>query len=126
MIWRLPPGDSDFSTRWSAIKGCFTRSYLAAGRHEARTSWGKQRDSRRGVWQAKFFEHTIRDEDDFIKHVEYIHYNPVKHGLASAPFEWQHSSFHEYVSRGMYEIHWSSAMPFDRMEAPHLNYEGAE
>ncbi len=106
MIWTLPPGDADFSGRWSKIKSQFTRRWLDQGGAEQPVSIGKQRDGRRGVWQPKFLEHTIRDEQDYIAHVEYIHYNPVKHGYVEYPRQWARSSFHEYVRRGIYPPHW--------------------
>ena len=61
---------------------------------------------RRGVWQPRFWEHTIRDEADFEDHFHYIHYNPVKHGLVSRVQDWPHSSFHAYVSRGLLPLNW--------------------
>jgi putative transposase len=60
------------------------------------------------VWQRRFWEHQIRDERDLIQHVEYIHYNPVKHGLVKAPGEWEHSSFHRYVRKGFYDQEWGA------------------
>jgi putative transposase len=106
-IWSLPPGDFDFSTRWSAIKSKFTREWLASGGLEQGVPPGQQAQGRRGVWQARSFEHTIRDEDDLIQHVEYIHFNPVKHGLATCPREWPWSSFPRFVRQGDYPIDWA-------------------
>src|SRR3989304_1477359 len=82
-IWTLPEGDSDFSTRWRLIKSYFTMRCENGdrGTHTAsRLKKGEQ-----GVWQRRFWEHTIQDEDDFIRHLDYIHYNPVKHGFAQSP-----------------------------------------
>jgi len=107
-LWTLPPDDSDYSTRWSAIKGWFTRNWLRLGGWEGELSAGKQREQRRGVWQPRFIEHTIRDEDDFENHFDYIHYNPVKHGRADAPQDWPWSTFHRYVSLGVYPLDWGS------------------
>jgi putative transposase len=84
-IWTLPPSDANFSTRWSAIKGRFTREWLAIGGIEQGVPPGQQAQGRRGIWQARLIEHTIRDEDDLIQHVEYIHFNPVKHQHARCP-----------------------------------------
>jgi len=106
MIWTLPPSDADFSGRWSKIKSQFTRRWLDRGGAEQPISIGKHRDGRRGVWQPKFLEHTIRDEEDYIAHVEYIHYNPVKHGYVEYPSQWARSSFHAYVRRGIYPLDW--------------------
>lgn len=60
------------------------------------------------VWQRRFWEHLIRSEQDFIRHVEYIHYNPVKHGLVRVPRDWEYSSFHRYVREGMYGLKWGA------------------
>lgn len=105
-LWTLPEGDAEFSIRWSSIKGRFTRTWLAEGGCERPILPGHQRERRRGVWQARFFEHTIRDEEDFRQHVEYIHYNPVKHGYVRSPREWPWSSFSRYVKQGDYPVDW--------------------
>ncbi|MCA8994100.1 MAG: hypothetical protein KDA88_19120, partial [Planctomycetaceae bacterium] len=71
--------------RWSKIKREFTKRWLAQGGSEQQVSEGRQRDGRRGVWQPKYWEHTLEDEDDFERHFDYIHFNPVKHGLVTHP-----------------------------------------
>ena len=106
MIWTLLSGDSDFSGRWSEIKSQFTRRWLACGGREVEVTTAKRHEGRRGIWQPKFIEHTIRNEDDFITHVEYIHYNPVKHGYVACPKDWVRSSFAEYVRRALYPRDW--------------------
>ena len=107
MIWTLPTGDADFSGRWSKIKSLFSRRWRRAmGGPEAAFTRGMERDRRRGVWQPRFFEHTIRDEEDYIAHVEYIHYNPVRHGYVCCPKDWPRSSFHRFVRRGAYPVDW--------------------
>ena len=121
MIWSLPDGDADFSTRIAAVKSRFTRLWLAGGANESQVAPGQGRERRRGIWQARFMEHLIRDEMDLIHHVEYIHYNPVKHGLAECPAEWPHSSFHRYVRLGDYPSDWAcsqrgAAPVFGRVE----------
>ena len=63
------------------------------------------------VWQRRFWEHMIRDEEDWRKHMDYIHYNPVKHGLARAPKDWEHNSFNYWVEKGLYEKNWGSMEP---------------
>jgi putative transposase len=108
-IWSLPPGDRDYSARWQAIKANFSRSWLQFGGAEEAVSLGYQAQRRRGVWQARFFEHTIRDENDLHAHADYIHYNPVKHGLVSRPQAWPWSSFHRFVALGHYEPDWGRA-----------------
>lgn len=120
-LWTLPPGDFDFSTRWSSIKSRFTREWLERGGTEQTVPSGQHRQKRRGVWQARFIEHTIRDEDDLAQHVEYIHFNPVKHRLAECPREWPWSSFRRFVGRGDYPIDWACSQHgqtprFDRID----------
>jgi putative transposase len=116
-MWTLPPGDSDFPMRWGWIKKEFTKSWLAAGGVEQPQSRSRQRNGRRGIWQRRYWEHAIRDEEDFERHFDYIHYNPVKHGLALSPGDWPLTSFHRWVKAGVYEPHWGSAavpmMKFD-------------
>jgi len=105
-LWRLPPDDTDYSGRIAAMKKRFTRAYLAACGVEEPIAPGQRRHRRRGVWQPRFWEHTIRDAKDFHLHVDYIHANPVKHGLVDYPRDWPHSSFHRYVEKGWYEPDW--------------------
>jgi len=105
-IWTLPPDDTDFSTRWRKLKEEFTRRLLAEGGTEARATSGQRRKGMRGVWQQRFWEHTIRDERDFQRHVDYIHYNPVKHGLAHCPHLWRWSSFRDWVTKEVYDLDW--------------------
>jgi putative transposase len=102
-IWTLPEGDADYSGRWRSIKGGFSQSLAAMSLIE------KQRGQRRyDLWQSRFWEHTIRDEDDLRRHIDYIHYNPVKHGLVSRVVEWPHSSFHRFVERGDLTLDWAT------------------
>ena len=107
-IWTLPDGDADFSTRWARIKGAFTRGYTGA--RSACISSSMRKKGEGGVWQRRFWEHRIRDERDFNLHCDYIHHNPVKHGLVSLPIEWKHSSFHEFVERGVYPSIWGDCV----------------
>jgi putative transposase len=106
-IWTLPPGDTAYPRRWAWIKANFTKWWLQSGGSERPVSAGRRRDGRRGVWQPKYWEHTIDDEDDFEQHFDYIHYNPVKHGLVRCPHEWPWSSFHRWVEAGVYSKHWA-------------------
>jgi REP-associated tyrosine transposase len=107
MLWTLPDGDAKFSTRWRLIKEAFTRAYLKTHapleRSESRHMKGEQ-----GIWQRRFWEHAIRDDADFEVHLNYIHLNPVHHGLVTAPCEWPYSSFRQWVDRGAYDITWGS------------------
>jgi len=103
-LWTLPVGDADFSTRWRLIKSYFSRHCNPT--YQAQISPSRQRKQEKAVWQQRFWEHQVRDEDDYIQHVEYIHYNPVKHGLVNAPIEWEYSSFRRYVKDGLYPADW--------------------
>jgi putative transposase len=106
-IWSLPPGDTAYPKRWGWIKKEFTKWWLQLGGTEQSVSPGRERDGRRGVWQPKYWEHTIEDETDFEQHFDYIHYNPVKHGHVRCPREWPWSSFHRWVDAGVYDRHWA-------------------
>ncbi len=108
-VWSLPKGDADFSTRWSFLKRRFTQAWLAAGGRERPRSASRRRNRRRGVWQRRFWEHAIRNEDDYARHCDYIHYNPVKHGLVACPHEWPFSSFARFVEQGVYDSSWQCA-----------------
>jgi putative transposase len=100
-ILTLPSGDSDFSGRWKAIKAKFTRSIIATGADIVRDYRGEYL-----LWQRRFWEHTIRDDDDFERCANYVHFNPVKHRLVSAPSEWPFSSLHRYVRAGILPRNW--------------------
>jgi putative transposase len=101
-LWTLPEGDADFPGRWRAIKIAFSKS-LPAG--EPR-SFVVLRRGERGIWQRRYWEHTIRDEQDFAAHLDYTHFNPVKHGLVRHPGDWPHSSFRRCVASGLYPTGW--------------------
>ena len=105
-MWTLPHGDFDYSRRWAFLKKEFTKAYLAAGGTEATKTIGRVRDGRRGVWQPKFWEHTVRDDEDYARHFHYLHYNPVKHGLAGRVAEYPHSTFHRHVTEQRYTSSW--------------------
>ena len=105
-IWSLPPEDADFSTRWRLIKSWFSRRCQV--QYRGKISASRKNKKEKAVWQRRFWEHLIRDEQDFINHVDYIHYNPVHHGLVLSPKDWQYSSFHRYVQRGVYDVDWGS------------------
>jgi putative transposase len=105
-MWTLPPGDADYSRRWAFLKKVFTKAYLAAGGAEATRTIGRVRDGRWGVWQPKFWEHTIRDDEDYARHFHYLHYNPVKHGLTARVVDYPHSTFHRHVRGGTYPTTW--------------------
>jgi len=106
-IWQLPPTDDDYSSRWKFIKAFFTREYTRrVGKAVAKPTISMQKKSEKAIWQRRFWEHTIRDERDYRFHCDYIHYNPVKHGLVKSPRDWPHSRFHEFVEKGLYPESW--------------------
>lgn len=115
-LWSLPPGDDDYSQRWKTIKDGFTTAWLASGGTEAMVTPSQRHRGHRGIWQRRFWEHTIRDETDLENHADYIHYNPVKHQLARRPADWQPSTFHRFVSLGHYPINWGSTEPVNIKE----------
>jgi putative transposase len=108
-IWTLPRGDANYSRRWAWIKKEFTKDWVAGGGHEQPVSKARWERGDHGVWQPRYWEHTIEDEDEFDRHFDYIHYNPVKHGHVTDPADWPYSSFHRWVHAGVYEIGWGAA-----------------
>lgn len=117
-IWTMPPDDDDFSTRWRLIKGRFTRHYLQKGGSETALSKSRRRQHERGIWQRRFWEHLIRDDEDLDMHMDYIAYNPVKHGLAECPHHWPYSSFNKWVDRGAYDPEWCCTCRCRRVTMP--------
>jgi REP-associated tyrosine transposase len=100
--WSLPQGDTDFALRWSQIKSGFSREQTA----NALRSSSKIAKREKGIWQRRYWEHAIRDDRDLQRHVDYIHYNPVKHGYVPKVCDWPHSSFSRYVARGILPADW--------------------
>jgi putative transposase len=97
-IWTLPANDDDYSARWKAIKIAFAKSL-------PKSEWlspVRAAKGERGIWQRRFWEHTIRDQQDYAAHVDYVHINPVKHGLARCATDWPYSSFHRWVAQDAY------------------------
>ncbi|MGD0006236.1 MAG: transposase [Anaerolineaceae bacterium] len=108
-IWTLPEGDSNYSVRWKEIKRLFTRDYtyqVGPGKFHNK-SHQKQREAT--IWQRRFWEHTIQNQEDFAHHIEYIFFNPVKHGLVERVSEWPWSSFHQFVRQGFYPKEWGGS-----------------
>jgi putative transposase len=101
-IFTLPEGDADFSGRWRRIKGHFSSHMIAVAAFVERRP-----NAEYALWQRRFWEHTIRNEKDFARHVDYIHFNPIKHGLVSRVRDWPHSSFHLYVRQGILVEDWA-------------------
>jgi putative transposase len=108
-IWTLPEGDCDFAVRWRLIKSAFSRG-LPHGESVSVSRAGKQE---RGLWQRRYWEHTLRDEADFARHADYIHFNPVKHGYVRRVRDWPHSTFHRMVGSGVYPLDWAGDMSLD-------------
>ena len=102
-VWTLPAEDADYSARWRLIKAGFSRSVAKAGLIERRIGAVGY-----DLWQSRFWEHTIRGDDDLKRHVDYIHYNPVKHGHTRIVANWPHSSFHRFVAAGIYLSDWAA------------------
>ena len=102
-VLELPTGDADFATRWRLIKMGFSK---ALPRVE-RISKVRSRRGERGIWQRRYWEHLIRDEADFQAHMDYVHINPVKHGLVPGAMDWPYSTFHRLVEQGIYRPDWA-------------------
>jgi len=102
-VWTLPEGDTDFSVRWRWIKIRFARSI-------PKQEWlspVRRARGERGIWQRRFWEHLIRDERDYARHVEYCYINPLKHALVTRVRDWPHSSFHRDVRAGIFPDDWA-------------------
>ena len=99
-IWSLPSGDADFATRWRLIKTWFTKHCDPAWRTVPHRGQSGKREQ--ALWQHRYWEYALRDEADRDRHMDYIHFNPVKHGLVTSAKEWPYSSFHRYVESGWY------------------------
>lgn len=108
-VWELPPGDSDYSMRWRLIKSSFTRNWLAHGANEGLRTQSRRTKGEHAIWQRRFYEHTCRGEDDLIRCMDYLHVNPLKHGLVEKVRDWPWSSFHRYVAMGHYTQDWGSS-----------------
>jgi len=103
-VWTLPDGDSDYSGRWRSIKSGFIRALRAGGMKLLANAKGEY-----SIWQRRFWEHRIRDEDDMQRHVDYVHINPLKHGLVQRVVDWPWSSFHRHVRDGWLAADWACA-----------------
>ncbi len=101
-VWTLPEGDVDYSGRWREIKKFFSKSLP----HTEMLTQSRLNNGDRGIWQRRFWEHTVRDDADYWHHINYVHYNPMKHGLVERIQDWPYSSFHKAVARGAYSIDW--------------------
>jgi len=108
----LPKGDNDFAMRWRLIKATFSR---AIPDDDSRSD-SRRRRGERGIWQRRFWEHAIRDEGDYRAHMDYVHINPLKHGLVSRVVDWPYSTFHRLVERGVYPVDWAGSVPADGLD----------
>ena len=102
-LWQLPNGDADYAARWSRFKSSFSRGIPAAEKR----STSKIVKREKGIWQRRYWEHAIRDDADLERHVNYIHYNPVKHRLVTRVADWPFSTFHRYVAQGILPDDWA-------------------
>jgi putative transposase len=109
-LWTLPPDDDDNAIRWNLLKGHFSRA-LPVVNETISASRAKRRE--RGIWQRRFWARFMTSQDDFNTHVDYIHWNPVKHGWVSQVSDWPHSSFHRFVKLGVYPDNWRHSGEFD-------------
>ena len=116
-LWTLPEGDTDYPTRVGRTKAVFTRSLAADDPRRMAPTVSRDVHRESGVWQRRYWEHTIRDEDDFKAHLDYVHYNPVRHGYVRSAREWSYSSFSRWVARGEYDSDWGAGpVDADRMD----------
>ncbi len=106
-LWTLPEGDLDFPSRWRDIKMAFSKSLPVIEQRSA----VMLRRGERGIWQRRYWEHTIRDDRDYAAHMDYVHFNPVKHGLTTRPADWPYSSFQRCVTSGLYPAEWLGGGP---------------
>jgi len=104
-LWTLPEQDGNFPKRWQAIKMGFSRRMTPGEPLSA----SRRKRGERGIWQRRYWEHTIRDERDYTTHFDYIHFNPVKHGYVTQAADWEFSSFHRSVRQGLYPATWTAS-----------------
>ena len=102
-VIELPPEDADYATRWRLIKMKFSKALPCT----ERLSTVRSRRGERGIWQRRYWEHLIRNERDYRAHMDYVHINPVKHGLVNRVAGWPHSTFHRLVAEGIYPANWA-------------------
>jgi putative transposase len=117
-IWTLPEGDVQYPLRWKLIKEKFTNQWLARGGREGVRSTSRKRSGERAVWQRRCWEHVCRDEDDLKRFLDYLHWNPVKHGYVKRVRDWKWSSFHRYVRLGEYDLAWGDIDPWPGNDKP--------
>jgi putative transposase len=111
-LWTLPEGDGDFSKRWALIKLGFSKKASHLRTRDNDLSAPRQARHESPIWQKRFWEHQIRDDADLSRHLDYIHFNPVKHGLVTRVQEWPFSTFHRFVKEGLYPKSWGEVVTF--------------
>ena len=111
LVMKLPPGDDQYSIRVKRIKEEFSKAWLGAGLPEATMTPAQRKKGERGIWQPRFWEHLIADENDLVACVDYIHWNPRKHDVVRRVQDWRWSSFFRFVRSGDYPIDWGGEMP---------------
>ena len=112
-IWTLPPGDKDYSKRWGMIKAGFSKQAKDLFHHDEWMNASKTRRREVTIWQRRFWEHQIRDEEDYQKHMDYLYFNPVKHGLVKHVNDWPYSTFHRYMKKGVYPEDWCGVVELE-------------
>jgi putative transposase len=123
-LWTLPPSDSNYSRRVGRMKALFTQSMRGKKSLPQTVSLSRRKHRESDVWQRRFWEHTITDETDLAKHLDYLHYNPVKHGLVSCPHSWEYSSFHKWMKLGKYAVDWGCQCQGKKPRIPDFNQMG--
>ena len=117
-IWSLQEGDADYSLCWQKLKEHFTRAYLQRGGREGCRGPSRSKHGERGIWQRRFYEHTCRDDEELKECLDYLHWNPVKHGLVARVMDYPWSSFHRFVRLGEYPTDWGGENPCPTMNLP--------
>ena len=105
-IWTLPEGDQDYSLRWSLIKAGFSRETTRLRHGQESIGESRRKHREKSLWQRRFWEHRIRDEQDYQSHFDTVHFNPLRHGLVARVQDWPFSTFHAYVKLGIYPEDW--------------------
>jgi len=103
-IWTLPPGEADFATRWRLIKTWFSKH--CSPELKTPPSAAREKKKEQAIWQHRYWEHLLRNETDYQRHIDYIHCNPVKHGYVDRPSDWRSSSLHRYIEQGIIDKNW--------------------
>ncbi len=116
-IWTLPENDTDYGKRIGLIKAKFSKATKTWFHREFLVNPSRRKRRETTIWHRRFWEHTIRDEKDLEKHFDYIHYNPVKHGLVQRVRDWPYSSFHHLVKDQIYPLDWGGDVSFDMKDA---------